>query len=155
MAGLALAAAWSGTRQPPPRYLVELGQVGCDWFGLFGGDVARAWAWGEVALGKTASGIDLLTDALEELAAAGNVQQEAVVLFDLGRLGATGHLHRMQDVAAASDSPLVHAFALHVEGLATGDVDQLAGAGEQFATMGAALFAAEALLAARGSSPFR
>ncbi|OLT18850.1 hypothetical protein BJF78_11685 [Pseudonocardia sp. CNS-139] len=97
------------------------------------------------AEGATADAAKVLQDAATADAAAGRVTAEAVTRHQVARLGFPELVaDRLAELAAGSDSPLLHARAAYAGGLAAGDAAQLSAAGEAFAGFGAHLLAAEA-----------
>jgi DNA-binding CsgD family transcriptional regulator len=97
------------------------------------------------------------------LAAADDAERSALVpaaawlLHDAVRLG-PGHaaqavVQRMAELAASTDSQLVHMRADHTAALAAGDGDRLSEMSERFESIGAVLLAAEA--AAQAASVLR
>jgi DNA-binding NarL/FixJ family response regulator len=91
----------------------------------------------------------LLRTGAEQAAISGHLTSESWLLHDLARLGAPEAIAaRLGELADASDSALVATRAMHADALARHDAAALAETVEQFAALGAMLYAAEAAVAA-------
>lgn len=106
-------------------------------------DEIRALAWVDVAEGRITSAQEQLWSAVE-LARAGRQRVfELSALHDLLRLGDAAAAPRIIEVGERVDGALSRAMKLHASGTSEGDVTVLEEAAEAFATIGAALLAAE------------
>jgi DNA-binding NarL/FixJ family response regulator len=105
--------------------------------------------WTAVAQGRTADARAILVENAELAARTGHLTVEAWLRHDAARLGRPAdELARLQELAAASQSPLVAARATHVAAEVQGDAAALEAAGDGLAAFGVDLAAAEAVASA-------
>jgi DNA-binding CsgD family transcriptional regulator len=126
-------------------------------FGCFDAELALARAWALVAGGDSAAAHSVLLAAADDAERSGLVPATAWLLHDAVRLG-PGHAaqaveQKLAELAASTDSQLVHMRADHTAALAAGDGDRLSKMSERFESIGAVLLAAEA--AAQAASVLR
>jgi DNA-binding CsgD family transcriptional regulator/tetratricopeptide (TPR) repeat protein len=108
-----------------------------------------AGAWAAFASGEPARARDLLLQGAGEAAATGHRTSESWLLHDVARLGAPEIVtSRLAELASECDGTLVATRARHADALARHDAALLATVVEEFAAMGANLYAAEAAVAA-------
>ncbi|MCT9931183.1 protein kinase [Planotetraspora sp. A-T 1434] len=146
LAGLLLAAAWSG-RTAGPEISARLAEL--DGLPFRHHDVDRAQAWAKAAAGSLPEARAHLRDAARRYLATGQVTAAAALLHDVVRLGeAVPWLPAMQ-------GPYAAVRVAHAEALGRRDPEGLAAAGWRFHALGANLLAAEALTAAAGHAGHR
>lgn len=109
--------------------------------------IDRALAWGRVVAGDVAAAAELMVRAGDEAVKGGHVVWGVMALHDVVRLGFPDLVTDRMETAAAemSDAALVANMVRHSRVLGDGDLDGLAEVAEEFATMGAWLFAAETM----------
>jgi DNA-binding CsgD family transcriptional regulator len=105
----------------------------------------RARAWYYVQAGELGRGLAVLHQAAEHARAHGEIGMETIVLHDLARLGESRAVaHRLVELAERCEGPLIAARAAHAAASAAADAEGLERAANEFARIGALLFAAEA-----------
>jgi ATP/maltotriose-dependent transcriptional regulator MalT len=146
-AGSALAAAQRGDTERAQSLMAELDALPPSDLDLLLSDELRARAWTAPVRGEAH---DLLRQAAEFATESGAGALAAAAWHDLARLGAADAdvARALSTLAAGSDNRLVVARAAVVTAMAAHDPDALAAAGDRFQTMGALLYAAEAVAAA-------
>src|SRR5262249_56718980 len=111
----------------------------------------RGGAWGQA--GEAAGGFRA---AATQSDASGHRTTESWLWHDLVRTSGEDPSARLRELAGVCDSPLVSARARHAAAAQARDAQELAGAADDFAALGAMLLAAEAsAVAPRGLTPAR
>src|SRR6185437_9876040 len=111
--------------------------------------IERSRAWVSVAGGELSKAREILTLAADRAAEAGLRVGEARLRHDIARLGHPGQAApRLAELAAEVDGELVPALAAHAAALVSGKASEIDAAGQRLESLGAALLAAEAFLAA-------
>jgi DNA-binding CsgD family transcriptional regulator len=113
-------------------------------FGCFAAELHLARAWALVAAGDQVSARDVLLAAATDAERSGLVPAAGWLLHDAVRLGAVAAIAPLADLAASTDSQLVHLRADHAAALVAGDGHRLSWTSERFESLGAVLLAAEA-----------
>jgi DNA-binding CsgD family transcriptional regulator len=134
------AAALDGLEADPSRYAA------------IGPQLLRSRAWAEVASGRVSAAVTGLLEAAAACRTASALVGELGLLHDVARLGEP-HLvvDRVTELVADMDDLLPTAVLAHVAAIGDDDGDGLEGAAAQFATIGAAVFEAEAWAQAAGA----
>jgi DNA-binding CsgD family transcriptional regulator len=151
LAGLAIAHAMLGNADDAHRTLQARDELPP--FGFLGPEQQVADAWTAVASRRPTDATGHFLRAAAEAAETGHRTAESWVLHDLVRTGGGDASDRLRTLARECDSALVSARARHAAAAHAGDAGELAGAADDFETMGAMLLAAEA--AAEAAQAFR
>jgi DNA-binding CsgD family transcriptional regulator len=145
----AMASALAGEPENSEGHLraAESAQPGFD--GLFGIDVARAYAWVKAARGE----LTAAADAAVRVACDANTRQtyglEVLALHDAARFGRAAHVvDRLEILTELVDGALVESVAVHARALVEQDGPALDTVSRSFSSLGLDLFAAEASAAA-------
>ena len=102
-------------------------------------------AWARAAAGDLPGARQVLQAAAGQAAATGYRTTEAWLLHDVARLGDPAAVaDRLAELAAASESDLIDAYAAHAAAAAAGRAEGLIEAADRFEAIGARLLAAEA-----------
>ena len=118
-------------------------------FGFMAPELGLADGWCSVARGDLVSARAALQAYAAEAEATGHVTSAVWLLHDAARLGCADDVAgRISLLAAGTDSQLAVVRAAHVRAMVTGDLHEMIAVADGFATMGANLLAAEALVAA-------
>jgi DNA-binding CsgD family transcriptional regulator len=142
LAGLAIAHGMLGHADEAERALRERDQLPA--FGFLGPEQQLGDAWTAVAGKRPKTATKHLWRAAAEAAETGHRTAESWLLHDLVRTGGGDPSDRLAELARESDSALVAARARHAVAVRARDANELAGAADDFETMGAMLLAAEA-----------
>jgi DNA-binding CsgD family transcriptional regulator len=143
VAGMVQASALAGAADDAERAWAELGRLGDHPAQMMAVEVDRAGAWLLVARNDVVGAID----RLEQIAAAaferGAVSLGGAVLHDIVRLG--GVSRRLEDIdrLGGAQGRLASARVVSLQAALQADPAGFVAAGEQFAAIGADLFAAE------------
>jgi DNA-binding CsgD family transcriptional regulator len=151
LAGLAIAHAMLGNPDEADRALQARNDLPA--FGFLGPEQQLADAWTAVAGRRPRDAAGHFRLAAAEAAATGHRMAESWLLHDLVRTGGGDASDRLSKLEGECDSALVSARARHAVAVHARDADELAGAADDFETMGAMLLAAEA--AADAAEAFR
>jgi DNA-binding CsgD family transcriptional regulator len=151
LSGLALAYAMLGESDAAARALEERDRL--PGFGFLGPEQQLADGWVAVAARRPKEARERFLRAAAEAAATGHRTAESWLLHDLVRTGGGDASDRLSELARECDSALVAARARHALAARARDAAELAGAADDFETMGAMLLGAEA--AADAARAFR
>jgi DNA-binding CsgD family transcriptional regulator len=150
LAGIAMAEAMSGHADRAEVAAAEMDGLPVA-MALYEPDmIERSRAWVRVAAGEVSAAREILAAAADRAAAMSLRVAEATLLHDLARLGKPGQVaQRLAELADQVDGALVPAFARHAASLAGGAAAaELDAVAQDFESMAALLYAAEAYLAA-------
>src|SRR5262249_50665963 len=142
LSGLALAHAMLGDAETARDVLRERETV--PRFGFMEPEQALADAWTAVAAGQQDTAKERFLAAADRARSSGHRPSESWLLHDLMRTTRTDVSGRIDELAAACDSPLVSARARHAVAARARDPLELTRAADDFEAMGAMLLAAEA-----------
>jgi DNA-binding CsgD family transcriptional regulator len=123
-------------------------QDGLPAFGFVGPEQELGPAWTLAACAQPVRAAEHFRRAAARAADTGHRTSEASLLHDLLRACGQNESSRLAELAAMTDSPLVHARARHVEARLHDDPDRLVAVADEFVALGARLLAAEALASA-------
>jgi DNA-binding CsgD family transcriptional regulator len=151
LTGLAMVDAMLGNADDADRSIRQRDELPA--FGFLGPEQQLADAWTAVARRQPRNGAEHFRRAAADAAATGHRTAESWLLHDLVRTGGGDASDRLTKLAGDCDSPLVSARARHAVAAQARDANELAGAADDFETMGALLLAAEA--AADAAEAFR
>lgn len=147
LVGSAIAHALLGDATAAEAAQVEIDRMTP--FGFMAPERALADGWVAVAKGDLASARRLLADGAKIAADSGHMTSAIWMLHDIARLGGADDVAgQVSALAAATDSTLAHARAVHVTAMVTGRQLEMVAAADQFEAIGAHLLAAEACVAA-------
>ncbi|HLJ98516.1 MAG TPA: LuxR C-terminal-related transcriptional regulator [Streptosporangiaceae bacterium] len=142
LSGLALACAMLGDPVAARRALTE--RESQPPFCFRGPEQELADAWAELVMRRPADAASTFRAAAGIAATTGHLTVESWLLHDLLRVTGQDVSARLDEIAAACDSPLVTARARHARAARTQDAGELAAAAADFEALGAMLLAAEA-----------
>ncbi|HLQ52997.1 MAG TPA: LuxR C-terminal-related transcriptional regulator [Streptosporangiaceae bacterium] len=142
LSGLALAHAMLGEADAAAQVLAERATVPA--FGFRGPEQQLADAWTAIASRRPAEATDLFRAAAAQAASTGHRTTESWIWHDLMRTSGQDTSARLRELAAVCDSPLISARARHAVAARARDAAELAGAADDFESLGAILLAAEA-----------
>ncbi len=142
LSGLALAHAMLGEADAAAQVLAERATVPA--FGFRGPEQQLADAWTAIASRRPAEAADLFRAAATQAASTGHRTTESWIWHDLMRTSGQDTSARLRELAAVCDSPLISARARHAVAARARDAAELAGAADDFESLGAILLAAEA-----------
>lgn len=147
LAGVALAAAVTGSLDRAAIALAEVEACGSVAVRLYETIVAQARAWAAFGQGDRVVARSVLATAASEDLANGRVAMAVQAVHDLSRLGeAEAALERLEEINRSDvDGDLLPALLDHVEARAAVDPTALEDVAARFEGMGAVLFAAEAV----------
>ena len=146
---VALAAAMSGEVDVALDAISELDVVPTHPAQMLEVDISRARAWAALAQGRPEDARQVLRTTAEAMRLTGQVSFEVLVLFDLARLGEPDAVApRLLEITDPHRSRLHAAMASAAAAMARSHPADLAAQSEEFASMGANLYAAEAAVAA-------
>lgn len=150
LAGIALAEAMSGHPDRAAAAAAERDELPASPMAIYEPDlIDRSRAWVHAAAGELSLACETLTGAAARAAAWKMHVPEARLLHDIARLGQPAAVAaRLAALAEITDGEFVIALAGHAAALVGGEPSDLQAAGLAFDTLGAALLAAEAYLAA-------
>lgn len=143
-AGVVLAVAQRGDPDATRRALDALDTCPPTYLTLMSAEVARARAWGSIALRDVRDGVDRFRSAAEIARDRGEAGLEILALHDLVRVGETADVDRLVEVGAAVDGELAATRVAHGRALRDADPVGLGLVSERFESMGAMVLAAEA-----------
>ena len=145
--GCVLASAALGDLEGAEQAWAELAEL--PEFGFMAPERALAEGALAAARGDLSGARRSFLAGVDGAAASGHITSAIWLLHEAARLGgAADVVERIGVLAAATDSSLAAARALHVRAMADGDVDAMAAAATAFEQTGAMLNAAEACIAA-------
>src|SRR5215469_14503696 len=142
LSGLALAHAMLGETDAAAHALQQRATVPA--FGFLGPEQQLADAWTAVALRQPAEAAGRFRAAAAQGDATGHRTTESWLWHDLVRTSGEDPSARLRELAGVCDSPLVSARARHAAAAQARDAQELFGAADDFAALGAMLLAAEA-----------
>jgi DNA-binding CsgD family transcriptional regulator len=146
LSGLALAYAMLGDADAAAQTLADR-DTGPT-FGFREPEQQLAEAWTALAARRPAEAAERFRDAAAQAASTGHRTAEAWLLHDLMRTSGNDTSTRLRELASMCDSPLVSARARHAAAVRARNAPELAGAANDFESLGAMLLAAEAATAA-------
>jgi ATP/maltotriose-dependent transcriptional regulator MalT len=142
LSGLALAYAMLGDADAAAQALAERDTGPA--FGFRKPEQQLADAWTAHASGRPVEAAERFRDSAAQADATGHRTAEAWLLHDLMRTSGSDTSLRLRELATACDSPLVSARARHAAAARARNAPELAGAADDFESLGAMLLAAEA-----------
>lgn len=153
LAGVALAEAMRGHTDRAQAAARERDELPASQMRIYDTELvdrSRAWVW--VCGGELSRACAILTESAARAAARQQWVAEARVLHDVARLGqAAAVAPRLAELASVIEGEFAGMLAMHADALVKGDGPALEAAAAKFETIGAALLAAEAYLAAAAS----
>jgi len=142
LSGLAQAHAMLGETDAAAQALQQRATLPA--FGFLGPEQQLADAWAAVALRQPAEAAGRFQAAAAQADSTGHRTTESWLWHDLVRTSGEDPSARLRELAGVCDSPLVSARARHAIAARAHDAQELAGAADDFAALGAMLLAAEA-----------
>src|SRR5215470_17518782 len=142
LSGLALAHAMLGETDAAAHALQQRATLPA--FGFLGPEQQLAGAWTAVASRQPADAAGRFQAAAAQADSTGHRTTESWLWHDLVRTSGEDPSARLRELAGVCDSPLVSARARHAAAARGHDAEELAGAADDFAGLGAMLLAAEA-----------
>jgi DNA-binding CsgD family transcriptional regulator len=112
---------------------------------MMASEIERARAWAAIVAGDLRRGSARLLAAADRACASGEIGMEILALHDLVRVGRPDWVDRLIGLDGVVEGPLAAARIVHGRAVAADDADALATTAADFESMGALVFAAEAL----------
>jgi DNA-binding CsgD family transcriptional regulator/tetratricopeptide (TPR) repeat protein len=143
--GVLLASAQMGDHGASRHALDALDAAPKTRLGMMSSEVERARAWAAIVAGDLRGGVLRLVEAADRAHGSGEFGMETLALHDLVRIGRGDWVERLVALADQVEGPLGAARIAHGRTFAADDADALVGVAADFESLGALVFAAEAL----------
>ena len=143
--GALLAHAQMGEHRASRSALDALDSSPQTRLGMMASEVERARAWAAIVAGDLRGGSTRLVGAADRAHESGEIGMEILALHDLVRIGRGDWVDRLAALGDQVEGELGDARIAHGRAFAADDADALVEVGARFESMGALVFAAEAI----------
>lgn len=143
--GALLAHAQMGEHRASRSALDALDSSPQTRLGMMASEVERARAWAAIVAGDLRGGSTRLVGAADRAHESGEIGMEILALHDLIRIGRGDRVDRLAALGDQVEGQLGDARIAHGRAFAADDADALVEVGARFESMGALVFAAEAI----------